>query len=438
MQFRIGICAVVLFCLPAGVCVINAQSVIVPTPQPAYSTVPTGMQEYATNQMQVFTPEDNSPGMGMGGEVHPLRWEFITAHPHVYYSYVYGNGLQSAPGQQQDSVVQQLSPGMLLNLGDYWSLDYTPTLTFYSNTNFQNTLSHSVVLNGGTTYEAWIFNLSQGYTHSSAPTIQTGTQTEQDDYSTALSATYQINSQLTLSLGANQDLNYVQSSGIVTNAPSATRTWSTMDWLNYEFWPRLTAGVGAGAGYINEVGGSDMVYEQYQGQLNWRATDKISFVLSGGLQDDQFLGSGGSDNLITPIFSAAVQYKPFDQTRLTLSGSRTVSSSYYYVDQVTETTQVSADLNQRLLGMLYLDVGGSYSRQNYEASESGIGSSRTDDYYNLNVSLTCPILKRGTASVFYSYSDNSSSQTGFVGPLTASSIFSYRSSQIGFSLSYQY
>jgi hypothetical protein len=436
MQIRIGICAVVMLCLLAGVRGIKAQSVLVPAPQPVYSTVPTGMQQYATNQMQVFTPDDNAPPMGE--ELQPLKWGFITAHPHVYYGLVYGNGLESAPGQEQDSLVQTLSPGMLLNLGDYWTLDYTPTLTFYSNTNFQNTLSHSVVLNGGTTYKAWIFNFSQGYTRSSAPTVQTGTQTEQDNYSTALSATYEINSVLTLSLGANQDFNYIGNSSIITNSPSATRTWSTMDWLTYEFWPRLTGGVGAGTGYINEVGGSDTVYEQYQGQVNWRATDKISFVVSGGLQEDQFLGSGGSDNLVTPIFSASVQYKPFDQTRLTLSGSRTVSSSYYYVNQVTETTQVSADLNQRLLGFLYLDVGGSYSEENYEASESIIGSSRTDDYYSLNVSLTCPILKRGTATVFWSYSDNSSTQTEFLGPFASSSIFSYHSSQIGFSLSYQF
>lgn len=429
-------CEAVLICLGAGLGAAGAQSVIMSAPQPPYSTVPPGMQQYETNQMQVFTPADTAPAMGE--EKQPLKWKFITLHPHVYYNFVSSSGVEAAPGQQNRTVVQQVSPGMLFNLGDYWTLDYTPTLTYYSDSNFHDTLAHSVTLAGGKAYGDWLFNLSQGYASSDAPLVQTGGQTGQETYSTALSAIYQINSRLALSLGANQSLNYVDSSGAVTNAPSASRTWSTMDWLNYEFWPRLNAGAGAGLGYINEVGGTDMIYEQYQGQVNWRATDKISFQLSGGLEDEQFLGSSGAGDLVTPIFNAAIQYQPFDQTRLTLSASRSVSSSYYYVNQVSETTQVAAGLNQRLLGELYLDVGGGYARAKYVSSVPLAGVARADDYYTFNTSLTCPILKYGTLSVFYNYSHNASNQSGFLGPLSTSSAYAFSSSQVGFSVSLRY
>ncbi len=430
-----GKCKTALLCLWAGAGLAGAQSVVTPPPEPQFSTTPPGMQQYETNQMQVFTPADTAPALGK--LTQPLQWKFITLHPHVYYSFLYGTGLESAPGQQQDSIVQSVSPGMLINLGNYWTLDYTPTLTYYSAPGFRNTLDHAVQLTGGTAYQDWIFGLSQGYTKSDATLLQTAAQTEQETYSTALSAVYQINSQLSLSLGANQSLTYLDNIG-VTNTPSSSRTWSTMDWVNYEFWPRLTAGVGAGFGYNNQDVGADSIYEQYEGQVNWRATDKVSFGLNGGLQEDQFLGAGSSGSLVTPIFGGMVQYQPFEQTRVTLSAARTVSSSTYFVDQVTKTTQVSADVNQRLLGKAYLDVGASYATDKYDASVSTAGGTRSDDYYTFNAGLTYPILKRGTFAVFYHYSENSSTQAGFAGPTAPSSAYSFRSNQVGFSISYQY
>jgi uncharacterized protein (PEP-CTERM system associated) len=203
-----------------------------------------------------------------------------------------------------------------------------------------------------------------------------------------------------------------------------------MDWLNYQFWPRLNVGLGAGFGYTIQDASPDSRYEQYQGRVNWRATDKVSFQLSGGLQDQQYL-SGGAGDLITPIFSATIQYQPFEQTRLSLNASRSESASYFQ-NQVTENTGITADLNQRLLRKLYLDLNGGYGTTKYVSS---IGSSsvalstgRSDDYYSFNARLNCPFLKRGTFSVFYQYSDNSSSQ----------SAFAYTSTQVGIEIGYRY
>jgi hypothetical protein len=53
---------------------------------------------------------------------------------------------------------------------------------------------------------------------------------------------------------------------------------------------------------------------------------------------------------------------------------------------------------------------------------------RTDDTYSFSARLSHPFFRRGTWSIFYSYSDNQSSQNGF----------SYESNQIGFEVSYRY
>jgi uncharacterized protein (PEP-CTERM system associated) len=196
--------------------------------------------------------------------------------------------------------------------------------------------------------------------------------------------------------------------------------------LNYQFWPRFNAGIGAGGGYTIQDGSPDSINEQYQARVNWRATDKISFQLSGGLEDQQYL-SGGASALLTPIFSGTIQYQPFKQTQLSLNASRSVSPSYFQ-NQDTETTSFSAGLSQRLLQKFNLGLSGGYAKTDYTAANTGIAAGSSYDTYSFSASLSHSLTKRGTISVNYSYSDNQSNAQGY----------SYTSNQIGFQIGYQF
>jgi hypothetical protein len=228
-----------------------------------------------------------------------------------------------------------------------------------------------------------------------------------------------MNREMSLDLAVNQ--NFVSADQF-----SSYEEWSTLDWLNYQFWPRLDAAVGVGGGYDNVDASPDMSFEQLQGRVNWRATDKISFQLHGGVEDRQFL-SGGAASLINPVFGAAIQYQPFEYTKISLAGDRVVSASYLQNIQVTESTIFSAGLNQRLLGKLFLDLSGGYQTIKYVASNSSV-SARTDDFDYLNAQLSCVFLKRGTIAVFYQISRDDSSQPGF----------SFTSHQVGCSIGFRY
>jgi hypothetical protein len=407
-----------------------AQEVIAPVTAPP--ATPPAVQEYQnSNPMQVFIPAE----AGAPAEKQPFQWGSVVARPHLDYQFIYGNGIESSPGQQQNTVVQTISPGLRLDVGRHWTLDYTPSLSFYSSHQFRDTVNHSAQLGWGSTYEDWFFSGSQSYVSSSAPLVQTGGQTDQENYSTALNASYQMNDKMSLDLGLNQNLNFVGNGGVSTNLQltlTDSKTWSTLDWLNYQFAPGLYLGLGAGLGYTIQDGAPDSLAEQYLGRVNWRATAKVSFQLSGGLQDEQYL-SGGTSDLVTPVFAATVQYQPFEQTRLSLTASRSTSRSFFQ-GQEAETTSVSGDLNQRLLGKLHLELSGGYTATRYVATQAG-ATSRNDDGYNFNARLACPFLKRGTASVFYQYSENSSTQSGFA---AADGAFAYTSHQIGFEISYRY
>jgi hypothetical protein len=82
-------------------------------------------------------------------------------------------------------------------------------------------------------------------------------------------------------------------------------------------------------------------------------------------------------------------------------------------NQISESVGFDGDLNQRLLGRLYLDLSGGYQNIKYVNSGVNPAPSRTDDYYYFNTRLSTTFLKRGTIAVFYQLSKDNSSQSGF-------------------------
>ena len=431
-----------LLCLLSPILTALAQNVLSSPPQtPAIP--PVVQEQQNSNPMQVFTPLETL------ALPLPLQWGQLDVHPHVDYQFSYGNGVQSSPGQQQNTIVQQLSPGVLFNLGDHWTLDYTPTLFFYSSSSFRNTVDHNLQLGWGTAYGSWFFSGSQGFSFSSDPNIETAAQTSRQNYSTALNAAYQFNNKMSLDIGLSQNFSYVGNGTGPTNnvlqGLANSKAWSTMDWLNYQFRPRLNVGVGAGFGYTRQENGPDAMNEQYQARVNWRATDKISYQLSGGLEGQQYL-TGGAGDLLTPIFSATIQYQPFEQTKISVTGSRTISPASYQ-NQTSEGAGITAVLNQRLLGRLNLNLSGSYGSTKYVSSigssSASVSAGRHDDYYSFSARLSCPLLKRGTVSVFCQHSENSSRQNGYDQfyqyniPLSQSA-YSYTSTQVGFEIGWRY
>ncbi len=406
-----------------------AAAPVIANPAPA-PLVTTQWQQEQPSEMDVFIPFG-------AGAANPLpkmfRYGTIMFRPHASYGFSYASGIQSSPSNQQDTAIQSLSIGFLANLGRHWSVDYTPTFQFYSNGKFINAVDQSVALTGGFQYGDWQFSLSQGAQFSTAPQVETGAQTEQSSLSTGFTASRALSSKTSADIGLSQGINLV--SGF-----QDSYDWSTMDWLNYVFWPRLNAGLGVGGGYVmindnsqtRTTNDLDQTYESVNARVNWRATRKISFQVSVGLEDRQFKTPGTGDS-VSPVYGVTIQYQPFQTTQISLSANRSVSSSDYYLQaQQTETTSFSAGLSQRVLQKFTLAVGVSYGTTDYTTSLGTIvgtlPTNRTDDNVSFNISLSHPFFKRGTWSASYSHSDNTSSVSGF----------GFASDQMGFSVSYSF
>ena len=392
----------------------SGEDALAPSPVPAIPLTQTEQANPGT--FQVFAPG----GTTQGSLDQPFQAGRLIFRPHVEYRFLYGNGIQSAPGLQQKTAIQEFSPGLLINLGPNWVLDYTPTFTYYSSRQFVNGVNQSVILRGGTTFHDWVLGLSQVYTYSSSPTVETGTQVNEENYLTALSAGRQLNDVVSLSLAANQSFEVAQ-------GYQGSRDWSTINWVNFKVTTRMNFGVGLGGGYDNVEIGPDQIYEQAQGRFNWRISDRLSVSVSGGMEDRQYRESD-QPSLIDPLYGASIQYAPFDHTTLALTANSSTSQAFL-VNQVTENTGFAAVLTQRLLGRLLLTVNCGYNISKYVASTPATADlSRKDDNESINTRLSWPLFKRGTAGIFYQYTHNESTEEGFT----------YGSTQFGCDIGYRY
>ena len=412
----------------------NAQSVLAPPPRIPPALQATTEQNGDTNQVDgTGGMTSTTPTTAMGNK-NPLQWGPVTVHPSISYGATYATGIQSQPGRSSDSFINTLTPGISFDLGRHWQLGYSAAIMFYSDQNFKDTVDHTISLTGHTAYEDWTFSLAQNIALTSDPMVQTAQQTDQQTYSTSLGATYQINSDFFLQLGVSQNFLVLNGStnGVAgsTNAAFASgltssRSWSTLEGLNYQWGPNLSAGVSGGFGYTEVDQGTDMIDEQIQGQASYQVAHKIRLALNAGYQFNQFINSA-QPGLATPTFGVSMIYQPLDVTTISLSATRTISASSYFINQVTETTGFTAGISQRLLRKLYLGLSGGYIHTSYQASVPGFSVNREDNSSNVSVNLSTTFMKRGTASVSYTRSQNSSSGSGF----------GFSSNQVGLQLGY--
>src|SRR5262249_25812607 len=157
-------------------------------------------QPWGTNQASAGPPMINQPA-----ETVPefLDWGPVRARPHLLYRFLYGDGIPAAPGQQEKTAINEIYPGITLNIGEHWWLDYTPTLRYYSNSKFRDTLDHSVSLSGTASYESGVYSLLQSFSTSSESLAETAGQTDTENFVTALNAAWQLGSKMSLELGLN-------------------------------------------------------------------------------------------------------------------------------------------------------------------------------------------------------------------------------------------
>lgn len=373
------------------------------------------------------------PGPGI-----PL-WGPISIHPLLNYTFLYGKGIQAAPGESATTAINTFSPGFILTLGGHWTLEYSPSFSFYSSHYFKNTVDENVYLRGAASNEVWSVSLMQSYIASTDPLVETGQQTSENAYATTLSATHQFSGRSSINLTLNQNFREADAFEGLTDL----REWNTQDWFNYQMFPFLTTSLGATAGYDNMSSGSDMPYEEISGRVNLTLGQKLLFTVTVGGEDRQFLGPDAAP-LISPVFMGSLRYAPFLPTLISLDASRSVTPSLFQ-NQLETVTTVSAAIRQQLTPKLAFILSGAYSTipltsivpEAFATPQYFIGTAPPVTYLqevrsDVNESVRFEFNYRYSnnlgGSVFYTLGKNTSGTADF----------NYTISQVGFTMSYQF
>lgn len=335
----------------------------------------------------------------------PFQWGWLALRPHAVYDWTYGNGLQAAPGEPRNSTFQQFAPGLLADLGDHWTIDYTPTWSFYSNPAFRNSVDESVNLMGAVVAGEWAFTLAQSYASTAELLVETAAQTQQRTDGTTVTASRSLSPQM------QYQATFIQNLQSASGGYQSSADWSLQQGIQYRLATGVVLNPTALFGYTDIVGGNPMDYARVRASANWMPDTKLTLEVHAGAEHRVFLHSGIAP-LNTPLAGGSLQWRPFEQTSVQVEADR--NDEYAYLEaQVDRTTVWSVTAEQRLLQHFLLGGMVSWNRSDLAASVSALTLGEASDTRTYSVRLGTTFLRRGIVTVSWGEAANSSNLPGY-------------------------
>ena len=247
--------------------------------------------------------------------------------------------------------------------------------------------------------------------------IDVGARTKHNIYTTNLNASYDLTGKLFLSSAANMAIDdYPRGQQI------GSKNFSGNLFLNYQYREKIVFGLGGTGGYNKVDSGSpDQLFEQANARVSYTATAKINLSAMGGLEFREFANHSRGAYL-SPVFTIAAAYQPFDGTSISLAGSRNTNNSAALSGQDYSETLISASIRQRFLTRTTLGLSGGFANSDYFSTINGLPSSRVDDYYFVEPSVDVTITRFLSAGAYYLHRQDRSSLN----------FFSFYDNQFGF------
>src|SRR5205823_8637488 len=284
---------------------------------------------------------------------------------------VYDDNINISSFQRISDTYTVIEPGIHLGFGDsaggfnYLSFDYIASAYFFAEQTERDTVEHLVHLAAQHDFGRLVLGLSQdvrilGGTSISSLSNTTGVQANTDVgrasrvniYTTTLNGTYDLTGKLFLSGQVSYDISDYET--LISSRGASANLF-----INFVYSPKLVIGLGATGG-VNSTDGqtSNETFEQINARANYIVSGKISLSLSGGLEFRQF---GGGGNSVSPVYEISGSYRPFENTTVTIAGSRHTNSSAALAGQDYSETSISLTFSQRLFGRVNLGLGVGYT-----------------------------------------------------------------------------
>lgn len=351
----------------------------------------------------------------------------IAIRPYTNYTIQYGDGFLRVPGEPTNSTRQTLALGLLSEVGSTWSVDGAVTRSMYSSRSLEDTYDSSLRVSGNWALDSWTFGVTQAFLANSPIVAETGGQNDERTTRTSLDASYLLSDKTRMEASAS----WLQR---LADPKFRNASWTGSDWeqttistwINYQFTSKVNAAVGFLAGRDDIALADDMTYTQPQVRISWKMTNKLSLGASGGIERRKVEVIGGR-NEKNPVYSANISYAPTLTTSLSIGVSRNISNSYFN-NQTIAGTHINTNISQRVLQRFFLSAGYSRGESEYSATSGNPFAGRVDSFESFNSGLSTTFSARGSVSITYSYSNNSSDNLGF----------GFSSRQVGADISYRF
>ena len=324
-------------------------------------------------------------------------------NPSLTYSFQYGDGLASSSGNDESTVIQQLTPTVFVVFAEKTNLTYSPSYTWYSSDSYESTVSHTASASASWQTGEVVFNFGQNYARTNSPLIETGLQTEQETWATNFDASYPLGDKTRLSGGLGRS---VRNTDLFTDV----ETWSGNVALSRVVNPALTGTASVAGSYSSFDTGADLVSRSVNVGASWKPGVKASANLSAGLNFSGFTGDGKQST--SPIYSGSLTYQLFETTGLSLSGQRSVNTSYFS-NQFTRDTSYQAALSQRIFQRFFFSGTLSWTRSSYIGRTPGdLPVAREDDSWMTSAQISTQILRKFSTALTWSHTEIDSNFPG--------------------------
>ncbi|MEA3213364.1 MAG: hypothetical protein QOE70_6421 [Chthoniobacter sp.] len=313
-----------------------------------------------------------------------------------------------ATGKMGD-VLLTISPSVSLTLGSpdgqgagYLTLNYAPGFVHYAEHSAQDSISHSALFNTGYRFTRLSLSLSLGYHQGRETDVEVGALVDHRNYSAALTSKYELTDRSSVDLSLSKS--FSDYDGFLDVSEMVVQGY-----FNSRITEAITLGVGVAYGSAEAQGSTAQGYEQVTMRAAYSATERLS--LSANVGGD--FRNSGDGNQCSPIFGLGANYKPFDSTDVSLSGSRSIVPSAVLVHQDKELTSFFLSVRQRFLQRYFLTPSVGYDHTEYGGSAEGVGESRNDDSIAFGLNAATNLTEHWSVQLFYQYRRNTSTAEGF-------------------------
>ncbi len=328
-----------------------------------------------------------------------------------------------------DDFVFTFSPGItvakpttLQDSRTAFSADYSPSFIFFLKNDEENSIDHAAKAEAGYAFTKLTLGLAQNFSSTAGGVVDVGTRVSQKNYQTSGNARYEMSEKTFLQLDGTFRLTDYET---LTDSDE----WSVTPTANYQISPKVTLGLGVTYGQLSvsdqtthvvtnatrtntvvTVKDSSQSYVGPTLRATYKTTEKTDISLSVGLEYRMYADDSSE---LSPVFSLAGSYRPFDGTSFTIEGHRREQSSAVVNGANYITTGGSISVRQRLRDRLFGTFTASYDNSDYQPVQGNVSVTRQDDYFLLRYGVEVILGRSWTIGLFHQYREDVSTDKSF-------------------------